>query len=300
MGRHAFLPTHFAPFAANIASSSLPISRRVSGMRILIVDDNASMRILLSTLMSDRGHQVVGSLADGNGVMEAVDRLKPEIVCLDYQLPGRDGLEILDEINNTRPEIDVLFITASEDPEIEQRAADAGAAGFLRKPFGQKQVLDEIQAVVTTREHANAAERQGEAPATAQTPNGSPGPRPGQRPRAVIADDNSSIRLLLKGLLSELGLDIVAQAANGEEAVKAAQTYQPAVLFLDVNMPLLSGLEALPKIRQVSPQTAVVMVTGSASRELVEQAAAGGARGYVVKPVRPAYLEAFVKKLFNR
>lgn len=269
-------------------------------MRILIVDDNASMRILLSTLMSDRGHQVVGSLADGNGVMEAVDRLKPEIVCLDYQLPGRDGLEILDEINNTRPEIDVLFITASEDPEIEQRAADAGAAGFLRKPFGQKQVLDEIQAVVTTREHANAAERQGEAPATAQTPNGSPGPRPGQRPRAVIADDNSSIRLLLKGLLSELGLDIVAQAANGEEAVKAAQTYQPAVLFLDVNMPLLSGLEALPKIRQVSPQTAVVMVTGSASRELVEQAAAGGARGYVVKPVRPAYLEAFVKKLFNR
>ena len=116
----------------------------------------------------------------------------------------------------------------------------------------------------------------------------------------MIADDNGSIRLLLKGLLSELGLDIVGQATNGEEAVRAAQTHQPAVLFLDVNMPVLGGLEALPKIRQVSPQTAVVMVTGAASRDLVEQAAAGGARGYVVKPVRPAYLEAFVKKLFNR
>ena len=271
-------------------------------MRVLIVDDNASMRILLSTLLSDRGHQIVGSLAEGNGVMEAVDRLKPEIVCLDYQLPGRDGLEILEEINNTRPEIDVLFITASEDPEIEKKAADAGAAGFLRKPFGQKQVLDEIQDVVATREHASAANRLSDAPAPAapQSEAGAGGQRPGQRPRAVIADDNSSIRLLLKGLLSELGLDIVAQAANGEEAVKAAQTYQPAVLFLDVNMPLLSGLEALPRIRQVSPRTAVVMVTGSASRQLVEQAAAGGARGYVVKPVRPAYLEAFVKKLFNR
>jgi CheY-like chemotaxis protein len=269
-------------------------------MRVLIVDDNASMRILLSTLLGDRGHQIVGSLAEGNGVMEAVDRLKPEIVCLDYQLPGRDGLEILADINNTRPEIDVLFITASEDPEIEQKAADAGAAGFLRKPFGQKQVLEEIQDVVATREQASAANRQNEAPAAPQAATVASAPRPGQRPRAVIADDNSSIRLLLKGLLSELGLDIVAQAANGEEAVKAAQTHQPTVLFLDVNMPLLSGLEALPRIRQVSPQTAVVMVTGSASRELVEQAAAGGARGYVVKPVRPAYLEAFVKKLFNK
>ncbi|PKO85603.1 MAG: hypothetical protein CVU18_19310 [Betaproteobacteria bacterium HGW-Betaproteobacteria-12] len=268
-------------------------------MRVLIVDDNASMRILLSTLLADRGHTVVGALADGNGVMEAVGNLAPDMVCLDYQLPGRDGLDILNEINTARPEIDVLFMTASEGAEIEQQAADAGAAGFLRKPFGQKQVIDEVQAVVATREHATAANRQ-EAVAQAERPAATTGPAPGRRPSAVIADDNGSIRLLLKGLLSELGLDIVGQASNGEEAVRAAQTHQPAVLFLDVNMPVLSGLEALPRIRQVSPQTAVVMVTGSASRELVEQAAAGGARGYVVKPVRPAYLEAFVKKLFNR
>lgn len=265
-------------------------------MRVLIVDDNASMRILLATLLGERGHTVVGALADGDGVMEAIGKLAPDIVCLDYQLPGRDGLDILSEINSVRPEIDVLFMTASEEAAIEQQAADAGAAGFLRKPFGQKQVLDELQQVIDTRQQASAANQQ-----SAPAPAGQPASRaPGGRPSAVIADDNGSIRLLLKGLLSELGLNIVGQASNGEEAVRAAQTHQPAVLFLDVNMPVLSGLDALPRIRQVSPQTAVVMVTGAASRELVEQAAAGGARGYVVKPVRPAYLEAFVKKLFNR
>ena len=63
-------------------------------------------------------------------------------------------------------------------------------------------------------------------------------------------------------------------------------------------MPILSGLEALPRIREVSPETAVVMVTGDTSRELVQQAAGLGARGYIVKPVRPAYVEAFLKKLF--
>ncbi|WP_265949306.1 response regulator [Dechloromonas sp. A34] len=267
-------------------------------MRVLIVDDNASMRIMLATLLADRGHTVVGALAEGSGVMEAVRNLSPDIVCLDYQLPGRDGLDILNEINTARPEIDVLFMTASEEESIEQRAADAGAAGFLRKPFGQKQVIDEVQQVVSTRQQANAANqqsavRQAPAPQTG-------GATPRKRPSAVIVDDNGSIRLLLKGLLTELGLNIVGQASNGEEAVKAAQNHQPAVLFLDVNMPGLSGLDALPRIREASPQTAVVMVTGSASRELVEKAAGLGARGYVVKPIRPAYLEAFVKKLFNQ
>ena len=274
-------------------------------MRVLIVDDNASMRIMLATLLADHGHKVVGTLADGEGLMEAVRTLSPDIVCLDYQLPGRDGLDILNEINTAAPEIDVLFMTASEDNAIKQKAADAGAAGFLRKPFGQKQIIDEVQQVVDTRHRANSG---GQAinslPGQASPTTGGTTPKPGhvplKRPSVVIVDDNGSIRLLLKGLLTELGLTVVAQATNGEEAIKVALAHQPAALFLDVNMPGLSGLDALPRIREASPQTAVVMVTGSASREFVEQAAGLGARGYVVKPVRPAYIEAFVKKLFNR
>ena len=261
-------------------------------MQVLIVDDNASMRTLLTALLGGQGYEVVGALEDGNAVMDAVRRHRPRIVCLDYQLPGRNGLDILKDINAEFPDIDVLFITASEDSTIEQRAADAGAAGFLRKPFGQKQVLDELRQVTETRGQADRAENTAPSASGKRTP-----PKAGKRD-AIIVDDNSSIRLLLKGVLSELGLNIVAQAANGEEAIRAAKTHQPNVLFLDVNMPILSGLEALPRIREVSPETAVVMVTGDTSRELVQQAAGLGARGYIVKPVRPAYVEAFLKKLF--
>lgn len=261
-------------------------------MQVLIVDDNASMRTLLTALLGGQGYEVVGALEDGNAVMDAVRRHRPRIVCLDYQLPGRNGLDILKDINAEFPDIDVLFITASEDSTIEQRAADAGAAGFLRKPFGQKQVLDELRQVTETRGQADRVEK-----AAPGAPSGRAPAKSGKRD-AIIVDDNSSIRLLLKGVLSELGLNIVAQAANGEEAIRAAKTHQPAVLFLDVNMPILSGLDALPKIREVSPETAVVMVTGDTSRELVQQAAGLGARGYIVKPVRPAYVEAFLKKLF--
>jgi CheY-like chemotaxis protein len=128
-------------------------------MRVLIVDDNASMRDLLSALLTSQGYAVVGALEDGNGVMEAVRALSPQIICLDYQLPGRDGLDILREINSDHPEIDVLFITATEGQGIETQAADAGAAGFLRKPFGQKQVIDELQQVRETRRRASPESR---------------------------------------------------------------------------------------------------------------------------------------------
>lgn len=268
-------------------------------MRVLVVDDNASMRDLLSTLLKSQGYQVVAALEDGNGVMEAVRKLSPEIVCLDNQLPGRNGLDILREINSDHPDIDVLFITASEDPSIEAQAADAGSAGFLRKPFGQKQVIDELQQVSTARRQssqANTAESATQSPAVMAMP--ATDKEQPHKPTAVIADDNASIRLLLKGLLVELGLHVVGQATNGEEAIRAARTYQPSVLFLDVNMPILSGLEALPKIIEASPQTAVVMVTGDTSRLIVQQAAGLGARGYVVKPIRPIYIEKFLKQLF--
>lgn len=270
-------------------------------MRVLIVDDNASMRDLLTALLSSQGYEVVGALEDGNGVIDAIRALAPEIVCLDYQLPGRDGLDILSEINSLFPGIDVLFITASEAPGLEAKAADAGAAGFLRKPFGQKQVIDELLQVRETRRRASP-ESQPEA--AVQSPASLPvaeksGKTPGRQPTVVIVDDNSSIRLLLKGLLTELGLQVVGMAANGEEAIRAATNHQPTVLFLDVNMPILGGLEALPRIVEASPKTSVVMVTGDTSRAIVQQAAGLGARGYVVKPVRPAYVEKFLKQLFN-
>lgn len=259
-------------------------------MRVLIVDDEASMRALLSALLADRGYEVVAALEDGTGIMDAIRRTAPDIVCLDYQLPGRDGLEILREINETAPQIDVLFMTASDELAVEQKAADAGAAGFIRKPFGQSQLLKEIAQVWDARRQATAAIEKQPAPPPAHGTAFNPR-------NVVIVDDNGSIRLLLKGLLTQFGLNVVQLVANGEDAVRAAAAHQPGVLCLDVEMPGMSGFEALPLIREASPRTAVIMVTGGATRDLVEKAAALGARGYIVKPIRPAYIEAFVNKL---
>jgi DNA-binding NarL/FixJ family response regulator len=62
-------------------------------------------------------------------------------------------------------------------------------------------------------------------------------------------------------------------------------------------MPGMTGLEALPQICAASPKTRVVMITGNAGRQIVEAAVAGGAKGYFLKPIRPAKVEEFIKKL---
>jgi DNA-binding NarL/FixJ family response regulator len=64
-------------------------------------------------------------------------------------------------------------------------------------------------------------------------------------------------------------------------------------------MPGMSGLEALPQIRLASPKTKVVMITGNAGRAIVEAAVSGGAKGYFLKPIRPAKVEEFMKKLLG-
>ena len=253
-------------------------------MKILIVDDSEGLRKVLKALLTGAGHEVT-AFADGNGVEDFVRANAPDCVCLDYHLPGRNGLEILAAVHALAPEVDVLFMTAATDPGIESRAADAGASGFIRKPFSQQQIIDELNAVRSARRLAG------------QTADA--GSMAGARRTAVIADDSSAVRLVLKGLLEEAGLRVVQSVGNGAEALKALGTHRPALLCLDVNMPVVSGLEALEAARQISPETAVVMVTGCADRDFVTQAAALGARGYILKPLRPAHVEGFVKRLFG-
>ena len=98
------------------------------------------------------------------------------------------------------------------------------------------------------------------------------------RKRMLIVDDNDMTRALLRGLLrNEEEYDVVGEATNGETAVELAQRHKPDIIFLDVDMPKMGGLEALAKIREISPQTVVLMVTAHTERETVQTAIANGA-----------------------
>ena len=99
--------------------------------------------------------------------------------------------------------------------------------------------------------------------------------------RILVAEDEALIRMDLVEMLQEAGYSVVAQAANGEEAIALATEHQPDLAILDVKMPILDGISAAEKIISIAP---VLMLTAFSQRELVERARDAGVMAYVVKP----------------
>jgi len=103
--------------------------------------------------------------------------------------------------------------------------------------------------------------------------------------RVLVAEDETLIRLDLKGLLEAAGFDVCAEARDGEEAVALARETEPDIALLDVKMPRLDGIEAARRILDERP-IPIVMVTAYGERELVSRAVEAGVFGYLVKPFR--------------
>ena|SRR5687767_12320531 len=102
--------------------------------------------------------------------------------------------------------------------------------------------------------------------------------------RVLIADDQELFVDALRALLEmEQGIDVVATAPNGLEAVERAVELEPEVVLMDVSMPVLDGFEATRAIRERIPGTRVLFVTGSNAEEDLERAREAGASGYISK-----------------
>ena len=103
--------------------------------------------------------------------------------------------------------------------------------------------------------------------------------------RVLIAEDETIIRLDLKGMLEGAGFDVCAEARDGEEAVELARAERPDLVLLDVKLPRLDGIEAARKILDERP-IPIVMVTAYGEHDLVSRAVEAGVFGYLVKPFR--------------
>ena len=102
----------------------------------------------------------------------------------------------------------------------------------------------------------------------------------------VVCDDQEAFRRVVAIVLGlETGIEVVGEAGNGREAVSLVEMLQPNVLLLDIAMPEMDGLEALPRIREASPATQVVMLTGLTSASVRERAIAAGANAFIEKGI---------------
>ncbi len=113
--------------------------------------------------------------------------------------------------------------------------------------------------------------------------------------RVLVVDDHPLTREALSSLLAQHGFDVAGQASDGAEAIELAGRLQPDVVLLDLSMPELDGLTALPRLRERAPDAEVVVLTASGTEENLLAAIRAGAAGYLLKTESPERIADFLR-----
>jgi DNA-binding NarL/FixJ family response regulator len=113
--------------------------------------------------------------------------------------------------------------------------------------------------------------------------------------RVLIVDDHPLTRGALAALLTQHDFEIVGEAEDGERAIEVARNLQPDLVLLDLTMPGMSGLEALPLLRDVTPGCEIVMLTASVAEENLLASIRAGAAGYLLKTEPPERIVEFLR-----
>lgn len=117
--------------------------------------------------------------------------------------------------------------------------------------------------------------------------------------RVLIVDDHPLTRDALGSLLTQNGFELAGEASDGEQAIEVARRIQPELILLDLSMPGMDGLEALPKLREAAPDCEVVVLTASVAEENLLASIKAGAAGYLLKTEPPERIVEFLRGAAN-
>ena len=115
--------------------------------------------------------------------------------------------------------------------------------------------------------------------------------------KILIVDDAAFMRMMIKDILTKNGYEVVAEAANGVEAVELYKSHQPDLVTMDITMPEMDGIQALKKIKEGDPSALVIMCSAMGQQAMVIEAIQAGAKDFIVKPFQAERVLEAVKKV---
>ena len=118
--------------------------------RVLIADDHADLVKAITRVLA-LDYEIAGIVSDGRDVVEAAQRLQPDVIVVDLNLPNVNGLEACRQITELNPETKVILFTAMDDPFLRQRALQVGAAAFVCKVASDCDLLATINRLCAER-----------------------------------------------------------------------------------------------------------------------------------------------------
>jgi PAS domain S-box-containing protein len=248
-----------------------------SGPRILIVDDDQNSQETAAEVLNRQGFEVLEA-RDGYEALSMARHSAPSAVVLDIMMPRLGGLQTLSLLRAIIPEAMFVILTGTFDGELQRRATESGAHAVLLKPVAWPTLAGILR---------GAPSRVTPVPSTrrAAAPTGR---------RVLVVDDEIGFLTAVEEIL-RAGAYEVHTAVDGARGFRAVIEWAPDVVLLDINMPGLSGLEALQAIHSTAPDVKVIMVSGISDEGDIKGALCNGAFDYVTKPLDFEYLRRSIE-----
>ncbi|MCL2740548.1 MAG: response regulator [Oscillospiraceae bacterium] len=117
--------------------------------------------------------------------------------------------------------------------------------------------------------------------------------------KILIVDDAAFMRMLIKGILTNGGYEVVGEAENGLKAVESYKALNPDLVIMDITMPEMNGIDAVKEIKKANPDAKVIMCSAMGQQAMVIEAIQAGARDFIVKPFQNERVIEAVKKVIG-
>jgi CheY-like chemotaxis protein len=257
-------------------------------MRILLLEKNNAAREALRSALVERGALVL----TGSSHQEAMHAMCKEnmgfdVALVDAHLNGHDSVELARQLHDTAsvPRV-ILMLRSVGTQTLRQNAQRLGIATHITKPVCIHELLEMISRVEKT------------APPQAVCDSGMT--RSLQNLRILLAEDNAVNCLLTVRLLEKRGHKVTV-TGNGQEALTAMHNAQYDLVLMDLQMPVMGGLEAVSLLREEEKDTGahipIIALTAHAMKEDEAICLAGGMDGYISKPINPALLFSTIDRV---
>ncbi|MBD2292917.1 PAS domain S-box protein [Anabaena sphaerica FACHB-251] len=258
--------------------------------KVLIIEDTPTAAEQVTRYLDQIGMEGV-VYPQGEGAIAQILAHQPALIILDIQLPHRSGWEVLAQIkaHAETQTIPVIIVSVVDE---RSRGLELGAAEYLIKPIIRQQlhqVINQLRQPPTAATHLESITVEEELPPTQQ------------QPLILIAEDNEANIDTVSNYLESRGYHLLV-AGNGLEAIDLAKTHAPDLILMDVQMPLMDGLEAIRLIRADDDiaNIPIIALTGLAMPNDHERCLQAGANEYLAKPVRLKQLTKMIQNLLNK
>ena len=274
--------------------SGLPGGDWLSGRQVAVVEHNAALRRTLVTQLEAFGAEVHDLATGAETLVWFAQGRNCDLLIVDQRLTDMEGLELLTALRERAIQTPMILLT-----DVIARLKDDRLAARLTKPVKAASLVRAIEDALAGKQIVLKETADSSLAVPPPPPADTPVAGEGKGPRILLAEDNEVNQRVALRMLSKLGYE-AAVAANGEEAIAAIRAGDFALVLMDVQMPVLDGVEATRRIRaEIDPdrQPRILAMTANAMGGDRERCLAAGMDGYLSKPVSLPELRAALADL---